>query len=67
MGSPGQSNYAAANASLEVLADAQQHSGVHATALLWGPWASGMALRDPSMLQRFERVGMGAVTGWLRL
>ena len=43
-GSPGQGNYAAANASLDSLAAASQCTGVPAVGIQWGAWADiGMA------------------------
>ena len=28
---------------------------------MWGAWATGMAASDPSIAQRFERLGMGTI------
>jgi acyl transferase domain-containing protein/NADPH:quinone reductase-like Zn-dependent oxidoreductase/acyl carrier protein len=64
LGSPGQGNYAAANAFMEALAQHRQARGLPATALAWGAWerVGGMlgALSDADR-SRGERMGITAL------
>ncbi len=59
VGSPGQGNYAAANAGLDALAAYRRARGLPATSLGWGPWTTGMAGElDEAELTRLRRMGL---------
>jgi len=63
LGSPGQSNYAAANSFLDALSHHRRAAGLAALTVNWGPWeAIGMtAGRDQRDFARWAAGGMGTV------
>jgi NADP-dependent 3-hydroxy acid dehydrogenase YdfG/acyl carrier protein len=62
IGSPGQGNYAAANAFLDALARTRHAHGLSATSIAWGLWARESALTAGVDTARMRRSGVLALT-----
>src|SRR4029077_20319100 len=60
LGSPGQANYAAANAFLDAFAHVRRAEDEAALSVNWGPWDAGMAARD-DLAQRRDRTRVHAI------
>ena len=56
LGSPGQSNYAAANAFMDALCDYRKNQGLPALSISWGPWSEVGMAKD--LIARHARGGM---------
>ena len=60
LGSGGQSNYAAANATLDSRSEMQSRSGIPSTSVQWGAWLGG-GMASESVRARLDRIGVGVL------
>lgn len=58
LGSPGQSNYAAANAFMDTFMQQRQQAGLCGVAIQWGAWAEGGMAAHPHVQRRLAAQGM---------
>ncbi|QKG20145.1 type I polyketide synthase [Actinomadura verrucosospora] len=61
LGSPGQANYAAANACLDALAQRRRAQGLPALSVAWGEWSGGGMADDESAQANLHRSGFSGM------
>ncbi|SNS68614.1 Acyl transferase domain-containing protein [Actinomadura meyerae] len=62
-GTEGYAAYSAANGGLDALAAHRRSRGLPATSIAYGPWTlDGLGMADEEALERYARVGVGALT-----
>ncbi|MEZ4271524.1 MAG: SDR family oxidoreductase [Myxococcota bacterium] len=66
-GSPGQSNYAAANAALDALAHGRRAAGLCGLSINWGPWAGGGMAARVDETRRWKALGISPLSSPLAL
>jgi hypothetical protein len=62
LGSGGQANYVAANASLDAWARASSAAGAPCTSMQWGAWGGGGMAEASGVEARMERLGVGVLS-----
>jgi acyl carrier protein len=62
LGAAGQSNHAAANAVLDLLAHERRERGLHGLSINWGAWADVGAAAGQEVSDRLAAQGLGAMT-----
>ena len=62
LGSPGQANYAAANAFLDALAHHRRALSLPALSINWGPWSEVGLAERAGQIERLARRGVGSVS-----